>query len=153
VINLISEELNTLNAALGEMHPSPKIINAIKVIGTGFVETASIIKGNFYFEFFTAGVSFNFECEQLVQISLYMKPIGLYKVFSGQIFDGVKSNEIDIHIVQSVCGHALSTGGGESSLVGYINRWTKYNIDRLCMNFEFGNDDMLSALHLLYCPD
>jgi len=146
---LISETLKILNDALGETHPSPKILEGIKVIGAGFVETPSVIEGNYFFEFFTEGVSFNFENDCLTQISIYLTPFGEYESFRGEVFDIKKPERVDWNFIRSLLGEPKSQGGGEVSLSGYINPWVKYNFDGVYMNLEFDQNESLSAIHLI----
>lgn len=146
---MISKSLDILRDALGEVHPSPKILEAIKFIGAGFVETPSIIEQNYYFEFFTAGVSFNFERECLVQISIYLEPEGSYEPFKGDVFDVEPLNEIDFNFVESILGSPQASGGGEGAFIGHINRWIKYDLNGFSINFEFNENEFLSVVHLI----
>lgn len=138
-----------LRRALGEKHPSPKILRAIEAIGSGFIETPSLIIGSYYFEFFDAGVSFNFENDELIQISFYLKPNGTYKEFKDDLFDGVLLSNLDYDFVVSTYGKPFSIGGGEKSMLGYINKWIKYRFNDFYINFEFEDNGKIVAIHLL----
>src|SRR6186713_3227957 len=104
--------LKTFIAALGERHPSPKILDAIVEIGEGYVQTESPTPGEYYFCFFTRGVAFTFLFEQLTQITFYCSPTKNYKAFPFQIFEE-NQNRVDRKYIHGSFGSPAQTGGNE----------------------------------------
>ena len=131
-----------LISGLGEHHPSQKIINAIKAVGGGFVETPSYIKGNYYFEFFSEGIQFNFESEKLVQITLYLVEAAGYKAVTHLLFEEWAENKVKAGELDKIFGSPVSKGGGEkSTLLGYVNKWKKYALDEYEITVEMAPEN------------
>ena len=148
---MISKFMFALISSLGEQHPSQKIIDAIKAVGGGFIETPSYIKGNYYFEFFSEGVQFNFENEKLVQITLYLVETAGYKAVFHLLFEGGAENKLKEGDLDECFGLPVSQGGGErSALLGYVNKWRKYALDGCDVTVETApENDLIVAVHLL----
>lgn len=135
--------------ALGEHLPSPKILDALVEIGEGFIESPSpFSEVDFYWEFFTRGVSFNFENKQLIQIAIYCENFENYNTFPFQLFENFPNNansqEVEKHL-----DIPLKKGGGEnSSYLGYIKPWWQYSISGCLINFDFNAEGCIFAISL-----
>ena len=145
----LSNSLNVFISALGQKHPSEKILDAIVEIGEGFVESKSPLDNDYYFQFFTKGVSFNFSDDRLKMIVLYLKKEGMYSEFSGKIFEE-QTKEIYHSDVISFFDKPYIAGGGETStLLGYIKPWIKYNFLTFSIMFDFiGKGKKLATIYL-----
>lgn len=142
--------IKKLVLALGESNPSNNILDAIVEIGAGFVETKSMVATGFYWEFFTKGICFIFENNKLKQVSLYLNDSGQYKAFSGNIFANYKGNRINLEELEKLMDSNYEQGGGEYSLIGYIEKWYKFEIDNNYIRFEISeHDGLVNKIHLI----
>lgn len=135
--------------AVSEFHPSPKILDAIVEIGEGFAETESLISSeNYYWNFYTKGITFNFKKKQLTQISIYCENFENYIFFPFELFKNFKNNATSQEILEYF-GKPLETGGDEhSKYLGYIKPWWKFKINGCSINFEFNKEKRVQSIHI-----
>lgn len=140
--------LEVLLAALGEEHPSQRILDAIVEIGEGFVESPSVTPGDYYFEFFTKGVAFNFRRNCLRQISIYCQPTDQYSANSLSSNLGLSNNASKAEVLQTFGTPAQTRNEETSQYLGRINSSLRYFNGGSSMTFEFDHSGKIFALHL-----
>ena len=137
-------------SALGCQHSAQYILDAIIVVGEPFKETASLVSiDTYYYEFNNKGVSFLFEKDTLVQITIFLEKTDNYQAYRENVFDMVGENCLNINQVKEFLGEPQKEGGGEQSLLlGMINPWLSYNFNFYTVNFEFSfKDTLLTKIH------
>lgn len=86
-----------------------------------------------YYSFFQTGVLLLLENETVNQISFYIQPDERFSAYKGALpFKGLESENIQL------LGEPSASGGGKMDmLLGYINRWIKYEKEGYALHLQF----------------
>ena len=148
---MISEKFLKITSLLGEKQPSEKILKFIESQGVFFTETPTGIKDEYYYEFFDAGLTLVFENDLIVQITVYFDKEENYKPCKSSLFKDIDNNQIFYSWLIQKFGKPLQSGGGDvSPLLGYTEKWLKYQLDQNYVNFQFSKKNTLSKVHFIY---
>ena len=148
---MISPEIiSILVSILGEKCPSQKILDAVSYLGF-FNEEPSLYDDSFYWLFIDSGVDFNFDEEQISQISCYISADTPYKNFENPIFKNYANKELTKEKIENLLGKPTVFGGGHTSeIFGLIPSWIKYQYDGFDINFEFySKKNFLKSMFLI----
>lgn len=100
-----------------------------------------------YYSFFNSGVLFLLENERVNQISFYIQEDEGFSIYKGEL--PVPRNGQESEIIQWL-GLPSSSGGGKlDKLIGYINRWIKYEKDSYAFHLQFDQNDLLCRVSLM----
>ncbi|WP_418163000.1 hypothetical protein [Pantoea vagans] len=100
-----------------------------------------------YYSFLRSGVLFLLEDEVVDQITFYAEQDEGFSEYRGELPVLIDSSE---HEVVQVLGPPLASGGGKmDALMGYIDRWIKYEKEGYALHLQFNQDDNLSRVTLM----
>ncbi|CAM3590844.1 hypothetical protein RABR111495_01835 [Rahnella bruchi] len=98
-----------------------------------------------YYSFFQAGVLVLLENETVNQISFYIQPDEGFSAYKGALpFKGLESE-----IIQLLGEPSASGGGKMDMLLGYINRWIKYEKEGYALHLQFDQNGKLCRASLM----
>ncbi|WP_338479155.1 hypothetical protein VRB67_00770 [Pseudomonas trivialis] len=99
-----------------------------------------------YYSFFSSGILLLLENNRVDQVVFYTRADEGFSIFKGQLPVPPDSSESKvIHLL----GTPSSLGGGKlDMLLGYIDRWVKYEMGSYTLHFQFDKKDVLSRLTL-----
>lgn len=117
-------------------------------IGELPVVTADMLGERVYYSFFQAGILFLLENDLVTQITFFMKPEEGFSIYQGEFPPGIGIDNKEKDIV-AVKGKPSASGGGKTDmLLGYINRWIKYESNDYVLHIEFAKDGRLAKISL-----
>ncbi|MCX8955841.1 hypothetical protein EHW65_00615 [Erwinia psidii] len=100
-----------------------------------------------YYSFLHSGVLFLLEDEVVDQITFYAEKVDGFSVYKGELPVSIDSSE---HEAVQILGHPLASGGGKmDALMGYIDRWVKYEKEGYALHLQFNQNDNLSRVTLM----
>ncbi|WP_267098888.1 hypothetical protein [Xanthomonas sacchari] len=102
-----------------------------------------------YYQFFRHGLEFGFRSNELSFIHFFIKDQDSFFAYEGDIF-GVGSENMNEASIIGKFGPPKDFGGGSyDALLGYIQRWIKYEINEHEMRFEFLPDGSVWKVTLI----
>ncbi|MGQ8707884.1 hypothetical protein ACUTSW_18120 [Serratia sp. TSA_198.1] len=103
-----------------------------------------------YYSFIHSGVLFLLENEKIDQISFFIEPSENFSKYNGELPVKSASDRSENEIID-VLGPPSSSGGGEKAdmLLGYMNRWIKYDENEYALHLEFNQSGALSKISLM----
>lgn len=100
-----------------------------------------------YYSFLHSGVLFLLENEIVDQIVFYAKQDEGFSEYKGELPVSIDSSERE---AVQILGHPSASGGGEmDALMGYIDRWVKYEKEGYALHLQFNQNDNLSRVTLM----
>lgn len=125
----------------GEIVLLPQSLNEMPVV------EPDMLGDRIYYSFFQSGILFLLEKEKVSQICFFITPSEGFSTYIGELPISGGATENDII---TALGEPSSTGGGKSDmLLGYIERWIKYDKDDYALHIEFNQSALLSKVSLL----
>ncbi|MBL5966893.1 hypothetical protein [Lelliottia amnigena] len=107
----------------------------------------SVLGDRNYYSFLHSGVLFLLEDEVVDQITFYAKQGEGFSEYKGELPVSINSSE---HEAVQILGHPSASGGGKmDALMGYIDRWIKYEKDGYALHLQFNQNDNLSRVTLI----
>ncbi|CAQ83259.1 MULTISPECIES: hypothetical protein [Photorhabdus] len=117
-------------------------------IGELPVVTTDMLGKRIYYSFFQAGILFLLENDLVTQITFFMKPEEGFSIYQGELPPGIGIDNKEKDVVE-VKGKPPASGGGKPDmLLGYINRWIKYESNDYALHMEFAQDGRLAKISL-----
>lgn len=102
-----------------------------------------------YYSFYHSGILFLAESEQIEQISFYIEPKDGFFQYEGELPIDNPSCRSESDIVNLLGEPAFSGGGKHDLLLGYMNRWVKYEKNGYNLHVEFNENDLLSKISVM----
>ncbi|WP_431022603.1 DUF5680 domain-containing protein [Erwinia rhapontici] len=103
-----------------------------------------------YYKFFQSGLEIGFRENILNHIHFYFDNNDGYDVFTGELLCGIGSGYSEI-AVRKALGEPDKNGGGKSDiLLGYINRWVKYESEGYALHLQFNQEDQLCMASIIF---
>jgi len=100
-----------------------------------------------YCSFINSGVLFLLEEDLVNQISLYIQADEGFSAYTGELPLPANGRESDI--IQ-LLGAPSATGGGKMDmLLGYLNRWKKYEMEGYALHLQFDKNGILCRANLM----
>ena len=100
-----------------------------------------------YYSFLHSGALFLLESEVVDQITFYAKQGEGFSEYRGELPVSINSSE---HEAVQMLGHPSVSGGGKmDALMGYIDRWIKYEKEGYALHLQFNQNDNLSRITLM----
>ncbi len=119
----------------------PQKLNELPVFDEG------VLGDRNYYSFFNSGVLLLLEDDLVNQISLYMQADEGFSVYTGEL--PLPANSCESEIIQ-LLGVPSATGGGKMDmLLGYLNRWIKYQTESHILHLQFNQNDQLCRVTLM----
>nr|WP_314984263.1 hypothetical protein [uncultured Pantoea sp.] len=120
-------------------------------ISTDFNELPEIEEGvlgdRSYYSFLQSGVLFLLEDKVIAQITFYAAKDEGFSEYEGGLPLSIDSSE---HEAVQMLGHPLDSGGGKmDALMGYIDRWIRYEKEGYTLHLQFNQSDRLSRVTLM----
>ena len=107
----------------------------------------SVLGDRNYYSFLHSGVSFLLEDEVVDQITFYAKKDEAFFEYKGELPVSIDSSEQE---AVQILGWPLSSGGGKTdALMGYIDRWIKYENEEYSLHLQFNQNDNLSRVTIM----
>jgi len=101
----------------------------------------SVLGDRTYYSFFRAGILLLIEDEQVDQISFYIEADEGFEKYKGELPFSAGHTESEI---VGILGSPSSSGGGKTdTLLGYIDRWVKYDNDKYSLHLQFSQNNIL----------
>jgi len=124
----------------------------------GFINLSSIFKelpglevgglgDRTYYSYFKLGVLFLLENEKVEQIMLYIKSAEGFSAYRGEL--PVPASKTEAEIIDILGCPTLSGGGTTDMLLGYANRWIKYERASYALHLQFDSSNILCRITLL----
>lgn len=102
-----------------------------------------------YYKYIHSGLEIGFRQNLLNHVHFYFDGYEGYSVFKGQLLSGVSACWGEATVVQ-VLGEPTASGGGKADmLLGYINRWIKYEKEVYALHMQFDQSDQLCRASLM----
>ena len=134
-----SQEFNELRIAIGEEAD----------ISSDPIEYNDPLGQTKYYSFTHSGIEIGFRKNVLNHIHFYFTKNEGYDDYKGKLISNICKGWNEEKI-RNVLGTPSLTGGGkEDVLLGYINRWIKYEKDNYALHFQFNQNDKLSRVTLM----
>lgn len=102
-----------------------------------------------YYSFYQSGVLFLVEREQIDQISFYIEPKDGFFQYKGESPIDNPSHKSESDVIDLLGEPVFSGGGKHDLLLGYINRWVKYEKNGYNLHIEFNENDLLSKISVM----
>lgn len=107
----------------------------------------SVLGDRNYYSFLQSGVLFLLEDEVVDQITFYAKKDEGFSEYKGELPISIDSSEYE---AVQILGQPLASGGGKmDALMGYIDRWIKYEKEEYALHLQFNQNDNLSRVTLM----
>jgi hypothetical protein len=101
-----------------------------------------------YYKFIKNGLEIGFRQDRFNHVHLYTQSDEGYGQYTGPLMDGIRSNQPESSIVQAL-GAPSTVGGGSRGLLGYMNRWLRYERDNYEIRLEFTDKQQLRKVSLI----
>ncbi|MFG6078830.1 hypothetical protein [Erwinia sp. OPT-41] len=126
---------------LGHSQSDEEFINLSSVFNELPILETGVLGDRTYYSYFKSGVFFLLENENIEQIMLYIKPAEGFSAYRGDL--PVPANKTEAEIID-ILGYPASSGGGKTDmLLGYINRWIKYERANYALHLQFDSSNHL----------
>lgn len=103
-----------------------------------------------HYRYIHSGLEIGFRNNLLSHIHFYFDGSEGYEVFDGQLLRGVSSGQSE-KLVTEALGEPVASGGGRMDmLLGYMNRWVKYEFKGYALHLQFDKIDKLCRASLIY---
>lgn len=100
-----------------------------------------------YYSFLNTGILFLLENEILEQVTFYAKQDEGFSEYKGELPVSVNASE---HESIQILGNPSVSGGGKvDMLMGYIDRWIKYEKEDYTLHLQFNQNDNLSRVSIM----
>jgi len=107
----------------------------------------SVLGDRKYYSFLQSGVLFLLEAEVIEQITFYATKDEGFSEYKGELPLSIDSSEDE---AMQILGHPLDSGGEEiDALMGYIDRWIRYEKEGYTLHLQFNQNDRLSRVTLM----
>ncbi|MDJ0035757.1 hypothetical protein QM637_07895 [Pantoea allii] len=107
----------------------------------------SVLGDRKYYSFLKSGVLFLLEDEVIDQITFYATKDEGFSEYKGELPLSIDSSEDE---AMQILGHPLDSGGGKiDALMGYIDRWIRYEKEGYTLHLQFNQNDSLSRVTLM----
>ncbi|WP_191938601.1 hypothetical protein IFU37_007970 [Pantoea agglomerans] len=107
----------------------------------------SVLGDRSYYSFLQSGVLFLLEDKIIDQITFYATKDEGFSEYEGDLPLSIDSSE---HKAVQMLGHPLDSGGGKmDALMGYIDRWIRYEKEGYKLHLQFNQNDRLSRVTLM----
>lgn len=103
-----------------------------------------------FFAFLQSGIELGVRQDKLTFIHFFMQPNEGYQAYTGPLTGNVDPTAIEETIVKTFGAPSKSGGGKLSALLGFVNRWVKYNQDHYSLRFEFSEGKILEKITLTW---
>ncbi|WOS40862.1 hypothetical protein [Xanthomonas rydalmerensis] len=111
-------------------------INEMPVVSSDPDDNGDPSFGTQYYQFFRHGLEFGFRSNALSFIHFFIKDQDGFFAYKGKIFE-VSGESLNESLIFVKFGPPKDFGGGKYDvLLGYIQRWIKYNINEHEVRFE-----------------
>ena len=141
---------------LGETEQSSKFISLIAKIGeepsisTTPEEYNDPLGKTKYYKLTSFGLEIGFRQERLSHIHFFLKPEDGYKAYFGLLMPEITAVSLEAAVVKAL-GIPSSLGGDkQSSLLGHMNKWIKYDKGWYSIRFEFSPDSLMRKISLIF---
>lgn len=106
-----------------------------------------VLGDRIYYSFFRSGVLFLLEDEIVEQITFYAKPDEGFSDYKGALPVSIITSE---HDSIQILGNPSASGGGKmDGLMGYVDRWIKYEKEGYTLHLQFSQNDNLSRVSIM----
>ncbi|MGV7960574.1 hypothetical protein QPK13_05460 [Photorhabdus tasmaniensis] len=102
-----------------------------------------------YYSFLQSGILFLLENDRVSQISFFIKSAESFAKYKGELPINVELDNDETNILNTLGLPSLSGGGKSDMLLGYINRWIKYDKGQYELHFEFDKISLLCKVSLM----
>ena len=107
----------------------------------------SVLGDRNYYSFLHSGILFLLEDEVIDQITFYTKQDEGFSEYKGDLPVPIDSSEYG---AIQILGRPSASGGGKMDvLMGYIERWIKYEKEGYALRLQFNQNDNLSRVTLM----
>lgn len=128
-----------------------KFDNEFVNVSSNFNELPKIEQGVLgdrdYYSFLHSGVLFLLEDEVVDHIVFYTKQGEGFSEYKGELPLPINSSEYEA--VQALGQPSASGGGKIDALMGYLDRWIKYEKEGYALHLQFNQNDHLSRVTLM----
>ncbi|MDN4629759.1 hypothetical protein QZH36_04375 [Erwinia sp. BC051422] len=135
-----SSEFIELNDAIGE----------VPILSEAPAEHNDPVGHTKYYKYVQSGLEIGLRKGVVNHIHFYFDGYEGYACFQGELLSGICSgwNEKSI---RHMLGEPSASGGGKSDmLMGYLNRWIKYDKEGYALHLQFDQSDKLCRTSLIY---
>ncbi|GAB2933826.1 hypothetical protein [Hafnia psychrotolerans] len=102
-----------------------------------------------HYKYIHSGLEIGFRNDLLNHIHFYFDGSEGYGIFNGQLLCGVSSGQSEKSVTEAL-GKPVSSGGGKMDmLLGYINRWVRYELKGYALHLQFDQIDQLCRASLI----
>jgi len=102
-----------------------------------------------YYKYIQSGLEIGFRKEVVNHVHFYFDGYENYGVFQGELLSGICLGWNEKFVLQ-VLGKPSDSGGGKvDMLLGYLNRWIKYEKDSYALHLQFDQNDLLCRASLI----
>jgi hypothetical protein len=102
-----------------------------------------------HYEFFELGFSIGFRQKKLNYIHFFFDKYENYLNCKVSRFLNVQITSSEKEVIDLLGKNYFSGGGYEDSLLGYINRWIKYEKPLFFLHIQFNKNNSISAISLI----
>lgn len=102
-----------------------------------------------YFKFPKSGIEIGFRHNQLSHVHFYFESEDGYSPFLSLLQSGIGSGVSEHDVIQKLGSPTLRGGGKMDLLLGYINKWIKYDLEGFSINFQFNKHEVLCRATLM----
>jgi len=135
----ISQEFSQLSLSIGE---TAQIIDEPTEYNDAIGHTK-------HYKYINSGLEIGFRQNLLNHVHFYFDGYDGYLAFKGQLLAGISSGWSEKAVVQ-VLGEPTARGGGKNDmLLGYINRWVKYEKETYALHIQFDQSNQLCRASLM----
>ncbi|WP_241645606.1 hypothetical protein [Rosenbergiella metrosideri] len=135
-----SNEFLELNNAIGEV---PLITEDPEEYNDPIAHTK-------YYKYLQSGLEIGFRKGIVNHIHFYFDEYEGYAPFQGKLLSEICSGWDEKSILKTL-GKPSANGGGKSDmLLGYLNRWVKYDKEGYALHLQFDQSDVLCRASLIY---
>lgn len=102
-----------------------------------------------HYKYMHSGLEIGFRQNVLNHIHFYFDRYEGYSAFKGTLLFGVSSGWSEEAVVQKLGTPTASGGGNVDILLGYINRWIKYEKEVYALHLQFNRSNQLCRASLM----
>ncbi|CNL95544.1 hypothetical protein [Yersinia aleksiciae] len=107
----------------------------------------SVLGDRKYYSFFSCGVLFLLEDDQVDQIIFYVEADEGFSMYQGAL--PVPSGSSESEVIHLLGMPTFLGGGNTDMLLGYINRWIKYDKKGYSLHLQFNKNNVLCRVTLM----
>ncbi|MFE8049750.1 hypothetical protein [Brenneria goodwinii] len=102
-----------------------------------------------HYKYIRSGLEIGFRQNLLNHVHFYFDGYEGYSIFKGQLLSGVSFGWSEEAVVQVLGEPTVGGGGKVDMLLGYINRWVKYEKEAYALHMQFNQNNQLCRASLI----